>query len=119
MGKTILKTFLGLLLAFSGFYFSFVYVYGIDRGVSIFVLFAGIVLVIVGGFALIYAGSSSESVMRKPKTKPFTENKAGGFSEVLRENNEITSNWQATSSLRDKLKMIQITSEQKEKEKNI
>ncbi len=115
MGKVLLKTCGGLFLAAAGFYIMYLYLKSLDTGSNPLLLLLSIALVSVGIFFLLRAAKSNDTVIAKPQaTNEVAASTAPkrGFADMLKRNNELTSQWSKTSALRDKLKVIQISTEE-------
>ena len=108
-----IRTILGLLSAFSGASLAFAYLIGIDQNISILLLLISIPLIVVGIYLLFKAGKSDVTVVKMPDktTSEVAENKKkAGLAEILLKNNQTTAKWAKTVEKRDRLKMLEISS---------
>ena len=110
MRFVFLQTFLGLLLSVSGIQTIYVYVSGLDKGTSIFLLLLAFLLIGVGVYFLTKAGKSDATVFTRLKN--FRKKKMDdsvALEQVLEKNNQLSQEWGKTIEKRDKLKMLEIS----------
>jgi hypothetical protein len=113
MLKVILKTFLGLSISALGFGFGYLYLTKIEESYSLLFLLPAAILVIFGIYILFRAGKSEETVIKKPD---MPLNSKEGLEEVFNKNNQLSSRWAKTVENRDKLKLLQISTNAQEQE---
>jgi len=115
--KILLKTFLGFLIAASGFFLGFLYLIKIEESYSYLFLIPGIILVIVGIYILMRAGKSDATVVKKPIMPAVSkDNLDAGLEEVFDKNNKLSSQWAKTVEKRDRLKLLEISGAVEEQE---
>lgn len=121
MLKVIAQTFLGLLILFTGLYIMYFYVTGIDEGSSILLLLLSLPVIGGGIFVLLRAGKSDASVVKKmDKNIPSILDKEfavedSGLENTIKKNNELTQEWSKTNEARNRLRMLELSSEAQEK----
>jgi hypothetical protein len=101
MKKVLLWTFLGFLLLVPGVFLAFLYLQGVEKGASLFLLIAGILLSGGGVFMLYKAGTQDTNKIKFADAVPSED------SSILSKNNEMISEWNKTNEARDRLKILQ------------
>jgi hypothetical protein len=110
MRFVLLKTALGLILSASGIQTIYMYVQGLDKGTSIFLLVLAIILIGAGVYFLMKAGKSDATVFTRLKN--FRKKKIDGsevLEQALEKNSKLTEKWGKTIEKRDRLKMLEIS----------
>jgi hypothetical protein len=102
------QVFIGLLLASSGIYLAYYYVVGIDAGRSPLLLFLSLIITGVGVY-YIHRAANSDTVTVKVKKTPA----AKGEAKSLKRNNDLVKQWKKTMEQRDRLKLLEMSGENK------
>ncbi len=109
MKKVLLQTFLGIVLSLAGIFVGYIYITGINNGISPLFLLLSMILIGVAVYFFILASRSDPMVKYT-----LQEDKNGYASQAslgnrLQKNNELTQTWAKTLDQQHKLRMLELS----------
>jgi hypothetical protein len=106
----LLQAILGLGFFLSGIQAMYFYISNLEKGASFLIMLLSFILIGAGGFLLMRAGKSDDSVFKRIKNfrkKSLATDEA--LEQTLKQNSALTSEWNKTIEKRDKLKMLEVS----------
>ena len=114
MGREFLKTALGFLICVAGFYIAYLGIKQLENDSFPILLGLSLPVLVVGAFLLIRAGKTDDAVIKKPKIEVESPQDKAGLAEVLKKNNNLTTEYAKTVEKRDRLRLLEISSSAEE-----
>ena len=109
----ILKTLFACLSVGLGFYLAYIYIRGIDQGSSPLLLIPVAILILGGTTLLMYLSRAIAHTKEKNTHTTEVHDESKGLATLLKKNNDLTHQWKRITVLREKLRMMQLSAEEK------
>ncbi len=114
MIKAIVGAMIGLVIILLGFYVWYIYMLSLEKGGNHLLFALSLIQIGIGIYVLFWASKSSDPFHLNPHPYQPVEVKKRDLGDLLNRNNEITKEWSKTVVLKDKLKVLQVASKEKE-----